>query len=424
MTGTNFNRTRVLSIAGCLLVQLCVGIIYLWSIFKAPVAAAFGCATEELGMVSSYMLTAFVTGSLLGGILNDRKGPRLTCLVGVTIFSAGIAATAWLTPDSISLINLTYSILGGLGSGLAYSACISCIQKWLPDRRGLATGLAVASFGLSTVVFTPVSRILMSACTSTVTGLVDFRLVFSILALVFLIFGLVGCLMIRSAPRPEAPANAAAPGRTVDIPIGKAIRTLPFWCIFLTVFFINATWNLTVPVLYDLGVERGLTASAAAFAVSFTGVANTAGRLIMATISDKLGRRRCICLLAVLTAAAALLMIFVQGQAYIVAVSIIAFAYGGPSSINAAMTTDYFGSRCSGTNYGVVMLALGLSSLFFNALSATVFNGNLTLSLVMAAVFSVIPLALMAIIGKPPASVAEKLPNRGPNYLEPLSHGA
>lgn len=427
MTGTNANRTRVFSIAGCLVVQLCVGIIYLWSIFKAPVAEAFGCAAAELGMVSSYMLTAFVAGCLLGGILNDRKGPRMTCLFGVVIFSAGIAATAWLTAESIALINFTYSVLGGIGSGLAYSACISCIQKWLPNRRGLATGLAVASFGLSTVVFTPVSRFLMDACTSPVSGLVDFRLVFSILALVFLTFGLVGSLMIRSAPQQEqavsgTPANTNA--CVVDLSIGKAVRTMPFWCIFFTVFFINGTWNLTVPILYDLGVERGLTAAAATFAVSFTGIANTAGRLIMSTISDKLGRRRCICLLSLLTVAAALTMIFAQGYGYIAAVSVIAFAYGGPSSINAAMTTDYFGSRCSGTNYGVIMLALGLSSLFFNALSATVLNGNIALSFIMAAVSAVIPLALMALIGEPPATLPDPQPHQGPTQLQPLSYGA
>ena len=423
MTSTNANRTRVFSIAGCLMVQLCVGIIYLWSVFKTPVAASYGCAPEALSMVSSFMLTAFVVGTLLGGILGDRKGPRLTCLVGVAVFSLGIGATAWLTPGTIALINLTYSILGGLGSGLAYSACISCIQKWLPERRGLATGLAVASFGLSTVVFTPVSKLLMTACTSAVTGLVDFRLVFTILALVFLVLGMAGCLMIHSAPQ-SAPTAGAAVRTEVDIPLYQAVRTPQFWCIFFTVFFINGTWNLTVPVLYDLGVERGLTAAAATFAVSFTGVANTAGRLVMATLSDKLGRRGCICLLSVMTAAAALAMIFVGGYGYIAAVAVIAFAYGGPSSINAAMTTDYFGSRSSGANYGVVMLALGLSSLFFNTLSATVLNGNLALSFVAAAISAVVPLALMAAIGQPPASIAERAVRRSLSGLRVSPHGA
>lgn len=399
---SNLKRTRVCSVAGCLLVQLCVGIIYLWSIFKSNVALSFGCDAKDLSMVSSYMIFAFVFGCMLGGILNDRKGPRLTCLVGVLVFSVGVASTALLTPDTIALINVTYAGVGGLGSGLAYSACVSCIQKWLPDHRGLATGLAVGSFGLSTVVFTPVSNALMSLCTSETTGLVNFRVVFAVLGLVFAAFGLLGTFLVHSAPAPKASASGA--GKSDDLPLSKAIRTKPFWCIFFSVFFINALWNLMVPMIYTLGCERGLSASAAAFALSFTGVANTAGRLIMAPVSDKLGRRTCLCLLAVVSAVAAVLMIFAQGSVYTIVVAVIAFAYGGPSSINAAITTDYFGPHHSGSNYGFIMLALGLSSLFCNTLSSTVLNGNVTLSFVMAACFSLIPLIFMALIGKPRAS--------------------
>ena len=103
-------------------------------------------------------------------------------------------------------------------------------------------------------------------------------------------------------------------------------------------------------MIYDLGVERGLTAAAATFCVSFTGIPNAAGRLIMAAISDRLGRTLTLSILSLLTLAGALLMTFVGGYAYIVVVALIAFAYGGPSAINAAMSTDFFGARNSGTN--------------------------------------------------------------------------
>ena len=393
------NRTRQLvSIAGCLMVQLCVGIIYLWSIFKTPMACSFGCAPEKLNMVSSYMLTAFVIGCFLGGLLNDRKGPRITCLLGVQIFSAGIVLTAWLTSSTVELVNVTYAGLGGLGSGLSYSACISCVQKWLPGKRGLATGLAVSAFGLSTVIFAPVSQAIMGAFTSELTGLVNFGGVFSTLALIFLSTGLVASNLISL---PETVPNGGQTAVVRGCSLVKAARTRQYWCIFCTVFFINGTWNLTVPILYDLGIQRGLSVAMATFAVSFTGVPNAAGRLLMASLSDKLGRRSCTCLLSLLTAGAALLMIVARGPIYILVVSIIAFAYGGPSSVNAAMTTDYFGPRYSGTNYGVIMLALGLSSLFFNTLSSTLLSGNVTASFLVAAVSAVIPMPLMALMGKP-----------------------
>lgn len=392
MSRVILRRKAVFSVAGCLLVQLCVGIIYLWSVLKSPFAASFGLELSAAGMVSSYMLTAFVVGALLGGFAVDRKGPRFSCFLGLGLFAVGIGLSAFLTAGTARLIYLTYAGLGGLGSGIAYSACISCIQKWMPGRRGLASGLAVSAFGLSTVIFAPVFKALLGLFTSP-GGLVDFGPVFGILAGLFLALGLLGCAMIRPAPSEKA-ALAAAGSRS----LGQAVRTLPFWCIFLTVFFINGAWNLATPLLYDLGLERGLSPELATLALSLTGLASAAGRLLMAAASDKLGRSKSICLLAGLTMAASLAMMVVGGGAYIGAVMLLAFAYGGPSSVNAAITTDYFGPRHSGSIYGVILLALGASSLFFNSVSARVLGGDVSATFLMAALSALVPLVLMAVL--------------------------
>lgn len=391
MSRVVLRRKAFFSVAGCLLVQLCVGIIYLWSVLKTPFAESFGMEPSEAGMVSSYMLTAFVVGALLGGFAVDKRGPRRCCVLGLGLFAAGIGLSALLTEETSRLIYLTYAGFGGLGSGIAYSACISGIQKWMPGRRGLASGLAVSAFGLSTVVFAPVFRGLMG-CFTKADGLVDFGLVFGILAGLFLGLGLLGCALIRPAPAATIAADADA------CSLGQAVRTLPFWCIFLTVFFINGAWNLATPLLYDLGLERGLTPELATLAVSLTGLASAAGRLLMAAASDKLGRNRSICLLAGLTVAASLAMMAVRGGAYIGAVMLLAFAYGGPSSVNAAITTDYFGSKHSGSIYGVILLALGASSMVFNMVSARFLGGAVGPTFLMAAVSAVVPLVLMGLL--------------------------
>jgi OFA family oxalate/formate antiporter-like MFS transporter len=334
-------------------------------------------------------------------------------VLGVILFAVGVGSTGLLTKKTISLIYVTYCICGGLGSGFAYGACISCIQKWLPHRRGFASGLAVSAFGLSTVVFTPVSNALMNVfktgdaiiddTVSTIT--VNFQAVFFILAAVFFVLGIIACLFI-SLPDEEylkslkLPAKSASGIKTRDYTIKEAIKTVPFWCIFFSIFFINGTWNLTSPIIKTLGEARGLTAAQAVFAVSFTGIPNAAGRLIMATLSDKIGRIPSILILCAMTFVGAILMTFVTGIPYIIVVAIIAFAYGGPSAINAAMTTDFFGSKNSGTNYGVAMLALGFSSIFFNAISANILKSNPVPTFIMGAVTAVIPVFLMAVIAK------------------------
>ena len=398
----NTRRSAILPVLGCIIIQVCVGILYLWSVFKSPITASFNWSKEAATMVSSYMLFAFVAGNLIGGFLNDKKGPRLTAILGIIMFSLGVGLTGLLTKDTINWMNLTYCVLGGLGSGFAYGACISCIQKWLPHRKGLASGLAVSAFAFSTVVFTPVSQALMSAYTT--DGIVNFKPVFLTLAAVFLVAGLIGCLFVKLPSSeylktlPVAPSSAKIfTGR--DFTLLEAMKKPTFWFIFIELLFINGTWTLSVPLIKNLGMQRGLSETAAILVVSVTGIFNAAGRLIMATLSDRLGRTSTIIILSVLTFFGAVLMILnIQGAGFIIAICIIAFGYGGPASTNAAFTTDFFGPKNSGTNYGVIMLALGFSSVLFNTVSAYVLKGDVTNTYIMAAASAVVPIVMMLLI--------------------------
>lgn len=398
----NKKNAAILPICCSLVVQLCVGILYLWSVFKTPIVEAFNWNAEAGQMVSSYMLLAFVTGNLIGGFLNDKKGPKTTCFWGVLLFSLGIGLTAFLTENTISLIYLTYCVMGGLGSGFAYGACISCIQKWLPHRRGLASGLACGAFGLSTVVFTPLSSRLMGIFTE--NGVVNFLPVFLILAIVFAVFGLAATCFIM-LPDEAYIASEKLPASAVtaqkNYRLGEAIRMPVFWCLFFSIFFINGTWNLCVPLIKDLGVARGLSVSAAVACVSFTGITNAAGRIIMSTVSDRLGRTNTMYILSGITFVGAILTTFITGYGYFAAIALIAFAYGGPSAINAALCTDLFGPKNSGVNYGVAMLALGLSSIFFNWVSSTFLHAtvdNVAPTFIMGAITALIPIVLMTMI--------------------------
>ena len=401
-----------ISIIACLVVQLCVGILYLWSALRADIVKSFSWSDSAAGMVSSYMILTFVFGNLIGGFLNDKKGPKLTCVLGVILFSAGIALTAVLTPSTIALLNVTYAVMAGLGSGFAYGACISCIQKWLPHKRGLASGLACSAFGLSTVVFTPLSTWLMDMFRNA-EGIVDFTPVFLILAGVFAVLGLVACCFI-SLPDQEYIDSLHLPKATVSGSVNYTLRQsmkIPaFWALFFSIFFINGTWNLCVPLIKDLGIVRGLDPSVAVFCVSFTGITNAAGRLIMATLSDKIGRFNTMYVLCGITLVGAILTTFIGGYGYFITIAIIAFAYGGPSAVNAALCTDLFGPKNSGTNYGVAMLALGFSSVFFNFIANNIIKASVNVdtatavgimpTFIMGAITAVIPVFLMLYINR------------------------
>lgn len=389
------NGKLIASIVGCLLVQLCVGILYLWSVFKSSAIDFYGWADSSVNMVASIMLFCFCFGNLVGGILNDKIGPKKVSIMGCCLFGGGILLASFLPASApIWLFYLTYCLIAGLGSGFAYGAAISCLQKWLPHRRGLASGLAVSAFGFSTVIFSPVSSALLGVMTLPAT--------LRTLAIVFLIVGLVACMFISLPDESylkglNLPAAATA---ARNLTLGQAIKTAPFWLLFLSIFFINGTWNMLTPLINGLGLERGLSASMAVLTVSLTGLTNAIGRLSMATISDKIGRGNALYILGVLMAVCALCLIFAPGYFYMVVVLVTAFAYGGPSAINPAFSTDFFGPKYSGSNYGVIMLALGFSSVFFNAISNSMYaaTGAYTLTFIMGAVTAVISIVLTWII--------------------------
>lgn len=394
-------RAHILPIIGCILVQVCVGIVYMWSIFKADVALSFNWTAAGANMVSSYMMMFFVTGNLVGGVLNDNKGPKFTATLGVVIFAVGICSTAFLTSETISFMYLTYSVIAGLGTGIAYAACMSCIQKWLPHRRGLATGLAASAFGFSTIAVSPLAKMLMSAFT--VNSIVNFKPVFLILGGVFATIGLLSCIFIKLpdkkylASLPATTSVGKVVSATRNYKLSESIKTVPFWSIFFIIFFVNGTWNLAVPLIRDLGVQRGLSEAMAVLVVSLSGAANAGGRLIMSALSDKIGRTPAALFISILTFACAVLLTFIGGYPYMIVILATAFGFGGLAAINPAMCTDFFGPKHYGANYGVIMLALGLSSIFFNMISNVFLKGAVVSTFIMGAITAVISVVFVVV---------------------------
>ena len=155
------NRAIIL-IAG-MVIQLCAGIIYMWSVFRGPIAERLSWDLDKATLTSSIMLACFVLGILGGGRMQDKTGPKAACIVGSLLMSVGIVLTGLVTPAAPWLVYITYGIMGGLGVGTVYTSTVAAIQKWYPDKRGFATGMTVCAFGFSLVLFAPVANKMISA---------------------------------------------------------------------------------------------------------------------------------------------------------------------------------------------------------------------------------------------------------------------
>ena len=390
------NRSLVLA-AGMLL-QLCAGIVYMWSVFRGPVATYLNWDGGAAAFTSSIMLAAFVVGIVVGGRLQDKFGPRLVLIGGSLLFSLGMILTSLVTSANPTMIYLTYGVIAGLGVGVVYTTTVSVVQKWFPDRRGFATGMMVSAFGFSLVIFTPLASALLSAKGVPFT--------FTAIGILVLVVCTLSSLPVVNPPADSAPGGAvAAKGKPQrHYSTGEMLKTAQFYRIFFGMMLILPAYFILNPQFKALGAERGLSDALQNYLVMTTGVASAAGRLIFSWASDRIGRKNAIYLIIGVTLVGVVSLIVAQGFLFMVCVALIAFAFGGCASVFPALTADNFGTKYMGLNYGCVMVGFGIA-----ALGAPLLKGLFpaeaaqTTAFIMAAAMCLVALVCVALIKKPKA---------------------
>ncbi|MCL2077307.1 MAG: MFS transporter [Oscillospiraceae bacterium] len=369
-------------IAGTVL-QLFLGIIYVWSVFKNPVSLYYGWEPSDVGLTASFMLCFFVIGILSGGKLQMKIGVKFTALIGGLMVAVGMLATALIpqgellgfidpeTPFSsylevtlvpivpVFLIYIFYGIIGGFGVGMGYNAAISTAQKWFPQNRGLATGISVCAFGASTVVFAPVVELL--------NGKFEVNVTLMILSGVFAAATLLLFSFIKAPvdlPAPAIKAGELPPAARRQYTTFEMLGSPRFYLIALSLMLGTSVFFIINPDLYDLAKDRGLE-SFATYLVMFTGIANAAGRLGAPLMSDKIGREQADIIILTATALGAFGLCFAQGGLLVAIIAVVAFCFGGYSGLYPVLTSENFGIKNIGSNYGAVMVGFMISALLF-----------------------------------------------------------
>jgi MFS family permease len=339
-------------------IHLCVGSVYAWSVFNKPVEAlhphwprgaaayTFSIAIALLGLSAAF-----------GGTWLERHGPRKAATVAALLFGGGLmlgglgVQQGWLW-----LLYLGYGVVGGAGLGLAYVAPVSALIKWFPDRRGLATGMAVLGFGGGALIAAPLKERLIA-----VYGVGAGLLILGV------VYGVIMLLAARVLRRPEpgwAPRGWRAPGAAAvaDLTMPMAVRTRQFWLLW-GMLFINITAGISIlaqasPMMQDMFAR---TPEQAAVMLSVIAGFNAFGRIFWSTLSDWLGRRSVFLLFfaaqAGLFAAIPALAAGGHWGLFQVAVVVIFTMYGGGFATIPAFLADMFGARNVGAVHGVILTA-------------------------------------------------------------------
>jgi len=390
-----------------LIINLCLGSIYAWSVFVEPLTDYF---TGELGqavtandilMPFSVFLAVFAITMPFTGKIIDKHGPR-----NVTIIGGVLTGIGWLlasVSSSLPMLDIMFGVVGGIGVGIAYSVLVAVSARWFPDQRGLAVGLIVLGVGFSAFFTANIAGWFIGAY-----GVMN---TFKIFGVVIIVLTTLLALPLKFPPSGWVPGGwtnpALKPGEENPCEYNQSmmLKSSSFYGLW-TCYFIGCLAGLMAisiakPVGTDVGIETGL----ATFLVGFFAIFNGGGRPVFGVLTDKITPRNAAMVSFFLIALASLLM----WQIPIVPVYILAFAVlwgclGGWLAIAPTTTGRYFGTSDYPRCYGVVFLAFGAGALAgpqlagFIKTSTGSYIGVFPYVLVLAVVGSIIAFTLM----KPP----------------------
>lgn len=391
----------VIAIAGVFL-QIVLGAVYAWSVFRVPLAKQFGWSISQVTL--TFTISIFVLGfaAFFGGLWLNRKGPRIVALTGGTLYGLGVFLASF-SANKLWWLYLSYGFIGGLGLGLGYIVPVAVLVKWFPDRRGLITGIAVGGFGAGALITAPVATRLIQS-----VGVLP---TFAYLGIAYFIVAIAAALFMQNPPegwQPEgwSPTTKQTSQRaTHDYVLSEALKTWQWWGLWL-LLFLNTTAGISVisqeaPIFQEL---TGVTAVVAGGMVGIASLGNAVGRVFWAWLSDLITRR---VTFAVMFLAQAVLFWFLPSIAVASLMTTVTFVmlmcYGGGFGTMPAFTADYFGSKNVGPIYGLMLTAWSFASvvgpLYIARMRET--TGNYAGALhVIAAVMAIS--ILLPIIVRPP----------------------
>ncbi len=400
------NRGWTVTFAG-LGINLALGVLYTWSLFKAAIEKEFGWKGAQLNDPYALCCLVFAFTMILAGRCQDKMGPRLTASLGGVLVGLGLLLVS--TTNNYGTWLLGFGMLVGLGIGFAYASATPPALKWFPPAKtGLIAGLVVAGFGLAPVYLAPTSDYLLRHF-----GILKSMMIFGG-AFAVIVCGLAQLLVNPTAEQiagiKAQAARSANSSPVVDCTPGQILRQPGFWLLWV-IYFIGAGAGLMV-ISSVSGMAKKTMGDQAFIAVAVMAIGNAGGRIVAGVLSDKIGRRWTLMLVLLVQAALMFIAIPVtastEGAKFIIVLlaTFIGFNYGANLALFPSFTKDLWGLKNFGMNYGVLFTAWGVGGFALSRLQAMLFaaskdaagHGNYASSFIRAGVLLLVGGALTLLI--------------------------
>ncbi len=348
-----------------MIINLCLGTIYSWSVFVKPLTDYFTgvlgqtVTANEILMPFSVFLAFFAIAMPFTGRFIESLGPR-----NVTIIGGILTGLGWLlasTVTSVWMLYIVYGVIGGIGVGIAYGVPVAVAARWFPDRRGTAVGLTLLGFGFSAFLTANIAGYLITA-----TGVMT---TFRIFGLAFIILIVLLAIPLRFPAAGWKPAGWNPPvpksGEEVcECDRSAMVRTPAFYGLWICYFIGCLAGLMAISISKPVGTEIGIEAGLATVLVGFFAIFNGGGRPLFGALTDRFTPRNTALLSFVLIgAASALLWQAPSVPVYILSFAILWGCLGGWLAIAPTATGNYFGTCDYPRCYGVVFLAYGAGAI-------------------------------------------------------------
>ncbi|HEY0307142.1 MAG TPA: OFA family MFS transporter [Acidobacteriaceae bacterium] len=397
---TKINRWW-LAAAGFLM-QMALGAVYAWSVFRAPLAKQFHWSIAEVTL--TFTISIFVLGvsAFFGGLWLNRSGPRIVALTGGFLYGLGVFLASY-SANKLWWLYLSYGLIGGIGLGFGYIVPVAVLVKWFPDRRGLITGIAVGGFGAGALVTAPVATHLIQTIGVLPT--------FAWLGIVYLIITMATGYFMQNPPdgwkptgwSPSATQNSQRAAK--DYTLAEALRTWQWWALWL-LLFLNTSAGISL-ISQEAPLFQEIAKISVVVAGSMVGIAsigNAVGRIFWAWASDAITRRWTFVAMFLLQVGLFWILPSLTSAAVVTIVSfVILMCYGGGFGTMPAFAADYFGSKNVGPIYGLMLTAWGSASAFGPLLIAHMrqSSGSYSTGLHVIAVIMIVSIVLPILVSPP-----------------------
>lgn len=350
----SMNRWKNAAIPAVLL-HICIGSVYSWSLFVAPISEHIGKSQSLVQFAFSLAIFFLGMSAAFGGSFVERNIHR-SSLMSTLCFCGGLLITALAVHiKSLALLYIGYGVVLGIGLGIGYLSPVKTLMLWFKDNKGLATGISVCAFGFASTIASPIITFL--------THRVSLPMTFIIMAGMYFVPMFAGHLLLHK------PDGWVEPQTVSDFKVSTILKDKVFIGMWI-MFFLNITCGLAlIPIASPMMTELKFKPAIIALVVSIMGVFNGSGRLVFSAISDKLKKRIHIYYLIFAMSIAVVVLSIISPKLSLVALILISACYGAGFSCIAPLLADKYSMKNISKIHGTILSAWSFAGLAGNQMA-------------------------------------------------------